>query len=105
MCQAFSRAETAMKKRWLLRLGLLAGLALFGFWLVLWWTAPAYRINEETFSLLQPSMTDKEIVRLIGVPPGDYRSRPSQFRHPMRSRNGKSVAVDLYYPVFHLDEE
>jgi hypothetical protein len=71
-----------MKKRWLLRVGLLAGLALFGFWFVPWLTAPNYQINQKVTDQIQWGMTDKEVEQIIGVPPGTYVHLPFQVAVP-----------------------
>ena len=67
-----------MKKRWLLRLGLLAGLALFGFWFALWWTAPEHRINKESCDQIRNGMTETEVVAIIGASAGDYTTAETE---------------------------
>lgn len=61
-----------MKKRWLLRLGLFAGLALFGFWFVQWLIAPRYSISQQAFDQIQIGMTEDEVRAIIGIAPGNY---------------------------------
>ena len=65
-----------MKKRWPLRLGLLAGLALFGFWFVLWLTAPEHRINEWHARQIKVGMTLDEVVGILNAKPGHQSSNP-----------------------------
>jgi hypothetical protein len=65
-----------MKKRWPLRLGLLAGLALFGFWFVLWLTAPVHRITEWHITQIKKGMTLKEVKSILRAFPGEYLSKP-----------------------------
>ncbi|GEM_PF-3665991 len=74
-----------MKKRWLLKLGLLAGLALFGFWFVLWWTATNHRINRQAFDQIEPGMTYEAIVAIFGVAHGEYATLdPHEYRFGFR---------------------
>jgi len=67
-----------MKRRLLLKLGLVAllGAALFVVWL--WWTEPRTGICRYTASRIEVGMTEEEVVELIGVPPKDYctKKRP-----------------------------
>src|SRR5262245_21227566 len=70
-----------MKKRWLLRLGLLAGLALFGFWFALWLTAPEHRITEWHIKQIKKGMTLEEVQAILKAPPGDYMSKPVSDDH------------------------
>jgi hypothetical protein len=59
-----------MKKRLLLKLGLVAllGTGLFVAWL--WWTTPTTGICRYTVSRIQVGMTEAEVVALIGLPSG-----------------------------------
>jgi hypothetical protein len=58
-----------MKKRLLLRLGLLAAAGFTGLWLLLWWTAPA--ITRENFAKIEDGMTKAEVISILNGGP-DY---------------------------------
>ncbi|MCI0743828.1 MAG: hypothetical protein L0Y58_00330 [Verrucomicrobia subdivision 3 bacterium] len=61
-----------MKKRFLVRLGVLLLLAAAAFVFVLWWTTPNHRINVDSFKKIKNGMTLDEVVQIVGVPPGHY---------------------------------
>ncbi|MCI0680577.1 MAG: hypothetical protein L0Y71_00620 [Gemmataceae bacterium] len=60
-----------MKKRWYLRLSVIALLGTAGF-VVLLMTRPASPINRVNFKKIQVGMTLAEVEAIIGLPPGDY---------------------------------
>src|SRR5262249_1691354 len=45
----------------------------------LWVAPPRPRINRESFNRIQAGMTPTAVERIIGVPPGDYRTREGYF--------------------------
>jgi len=63
-----------MNRRRLLRFGLivgfLAGLVLF----FLWWMEPNHQINRRAMDRIQIGTREEEVVRIIGVPAGDYKT-------------------------------
>jgi len=64
-----------MKKRILIRLGLLAWLTLAGLALYLWWCLSGVSgIGRASVWRIKPGMTYKEVVAIIGLPPGHYRA-------------------------------
>lgn len=56
----------------------LAGLAAGGASLLIWLTPPRNRINPEGFDAIVIGMTEQEVERVLGVPPGDH-ARPRTF--------------------------
>jgi hypothetical protein len=64
-----------MRKRLLLSLGLL-GLVLLGGYLLLWLTAPRHRVSQLGWQQIEAGMTQEEVERVLGGPPGDYASQP-----------------------------
>ena len=65
-----------MKKRLLLKLGLVAllGAGLFVAWL--WWTVPRTGICRYTANQVKEGMTLNDVEAIIGLPPGDYCTKP-----------------------------
>ena len=64
-----------MKKRILIRLGLLACLGLAGFALYLWWCLTGVSgISRASVWRIKAGMTYKEVDSIIGVPSGEYRT-------------------------------
>ena len=59
-----------MKKRILLRLTVLALLAVVGFLLIVHWTSP--RINRVSYDLIREGMSQSEVVALLNCRPGKY---------------------------------
>lgn len=57
-----------MKKRILLRLGILAVIAAVGFVLLVWWLGPSNFIGAESFALIQGGMSESEVVEVLGAP-------------------------------------
>jgi hypothetical protein len=64
-----------MTKRRLFWFGFAACLCLAVFWGVRLLTPP-HRINRESFEKIQVGMTQGEIEKLFGVPPGEYTTGP-----------------------------
>ena len=60
--------QPTMKKRILLRLGILAALAACGFVLLVWWMGPSNLIDAEKFVLIEGGMTEAEVVEALGAP-------------------------------------
>ena len=58
-----------MKKRLLLRLGLVAVVGFLGLWLLLWWTAPT--ISRENYAKIEDGMTKAEVISIMNNGP-DY---------------------------------
>jgi len=68
-----------MRKRLLLRLGLLACLGLAGFALYLWWCLTGVSgITRASVWRIKVGMTTREVDSIIGVPCGDYRSNKQE---------------------------
>ena len=64
-----------MRKRLIIRLGLLTCLALAGFALYLWWCLTGVSgISRASVWRIKAGMTYKEVDAIIGVPCGDYHS-------------------------------
>src|SRR5438128_1751089 len=60
-----------MRRRFLISFTLLIGLAaavFLGFWAM----QPRPRIDQETLDKIQIGMTEREVIDIIGAPPGDY---------------------------------
>lgn len=55
-----------MKRRLLLRLGVLAAVAVVGFLLIAWWTAP--QVNKETFEQIKKGMSEEQVAELLNMP-------------------------------------
>lgn len=68
-----------MKKRFLLKFGLIAVLGLAGFGLYLWWTIPTNGINRASLWRIREGMSQEEVEAIIGMPPGDYRKASEQW--------------------------
>jgi hypothetical protein len=68
-----------MKKRLLVKLGLVAlvGTALFVAWL--WWTIPTSGINRATANRIRVGMSEVEVERMIGVEAGTYATKDAPF--------------------------
>jgi hypothetical protein len=68
-----------MKKRLLVRLVLLACIALDGLVLFLRWTSPNARINRESLRQIEFGMTEEDVIAILDVPPSkndlDYLSK------------------------------
>jgi hypothetical protein len=66
-----------MKKRLLLKLGLVAllGAGLFVAWL--WWTEPTTGICRVSANRIKIGMTEEEVAALVGLPAGIYVTEPS----------------------------
>jgi hypothetical protein len=62
-----------VKKRLLVKIGLLAALALLGFVAYLWWTTPTSGINWATANRMQIGMTQDEVIGIIGEYPTVYK--------------------------------
>ena len=56
-----------MRKRVLLRLGILAAVAAGGFVLLVWWMGPSNLIDAEKFALIEGRMTEAEVVEVLGT--------------------------------------
>src|SRR5580765_8262874 len=67
-------------RKWVL-LGLLACVLVAALALVPSSSRPRHRINPETFARITTGMTLAEVQEMMGVPPGDYTTRPSV--HPV----------------------
>ena len=87
-----------MTKRWLLRLGLFAGVTIVGFWFVLWLTAPDHRINQSSADRIQSGMSLEEVIAIVRVPPGNYTTPGLS-----REAGAKLFMAHLQYSKF-LDE-
>jgi hypothetical protein len=61
------------RRRFLLSLVLLVGLAVVGVGVVAW-VVPKDRINDQSYVAIKPEMTEELVEALLGVPPGDYRT-------------------------------
>ena len=68
-----------MKKRNLLRLALLAFVALAGWLFLWWWSTPNLRLNRETFEQIHSGMTEQEIALVIGGPPTNQGTHQSMY--------------------------
>jgi hypothetical protein len=66
-----------MTRRPLLVFGLLAGLLALGVGGWVFWSRDTTCIEEDSFVRLRVGMTETEVVRIIGVPAGDYRTDPT----------------------------
>ncbi|MCI0376824.1 MAG: hypothetical protein L0215_04410 [Gemmataceae bacterium] len=55
-----------MNRRFLARVGLLAVLAIGGFLLVIWWTAPKL-VSMKNFERIKAGMTEAEVVEILGT--------------------------------------
>lgn len=80
-----------MKKRLLLRLGLLGLLAFVCLWLFLWWTAPNHRINQSYADQIRKGMTEDEVIQLLGLPPGDYTGARKMHARKLR----EAIVIEL----------
>ena len=87
-----------MKKRLLLKLGLVAllGTGLFVAWL--WWMEPTTGICRATANRIRPGMTLAEVVAIIGEKPNDIgeNSFGNFERHPSLSRSDRNAALALF---------
>src|SRR5262245_58672304 len=65
-----------MKKRLLLKLGLVAllGAGLFVAWL--WWTVPTTGVCRWTANRIRPGMTEEDVITTIGKLPSPFRMPP-----------------------------
>jgi hypothetical protein len=63
--------ERTMRRRLYCALGLVA-LAVLGFGVVLRWTRPQHNISVDGCEAISRDMTREQVVRLLGVPPGNY---------------------------------
>src|SRR5438270_7692812 len=66
------------KRRWL---ALLACLMIAALALVPWVSRARHHINPETFARITRGMTLEEVQDLLGVPSGDYTTKPSVMIH------------------------
>jgi hypothetical protein len=62
------------RRRFLICLVLLVGLAVVSLTMVMWLTAPKGNINANSFKAINGEMTEEQVEALLGVPPGDYRT-------------------------------
>jgi hypothetical protein len=60
-----------MRSRRRLILASIVGLLLFGYFL-LWLTSPGPGMNRRGFDLIQPGMSEAEVIAILGAEPGDY---------------------------------
>lgn len=67
-----------MKKRILTRLGLLFSIAVVGFLLLVWWSAPSCLVNRETFDQIELGMSRSEVEQIIRCPAAYYCTGPAQ---------------------------
>ena len=44
----------------------------------LWFVQPGYRIDKLAIEKIKIGMTEDEVVRIVGMPPGDYRTAAAQ---------------------------
>lgn len=65
-----------MRKRLFIGLGLVV-VVLGACYLTLWLTTPRQRVRREAFEHIRVGMTLAEIEAIVGLPPGDYTTRPS----------------------------
>jgi hypothetical protein len=86
-----------MKRRLLLSLTAFTCLGLLGFFGLVWLTAPAHRINHESFENLRRGMTESEVEGILGVPAGDYE--PPDFKRRIYPSS------DLFIPVVLCEEK
>jgi hypothetical protein len=66
-----------MRKRLVVFLAL-AALILGADYLTLWLTTPKKHVTRAAFDRIQEGMTLAEVEGLIGLPPGDHRTRPTR---------------------------
>ena len=63
-----------MKRRIIVRLGILLLVAAAGFFAIVWFTSPNHNINRGAFEQLQFNMPREEVEAILGCPPGNYCS-------------------------------
>jgi hypothetical protein len=91
-----------MKRRWLLKLGVLACLGFVALVAFLWWTAPTHRIDQRGFEKIRAGMTSDDVVSVIRVPPGDYTTlqldamSPGLRRQTLALKNFNNPDISLF---------
>jgi len=86
-----------VKKRLLVKIGLLAALALLGFGAYVWWTTPTSGVNWATANRIQIGMTQDEVIGIIGKHPTASKlgcgPGPTQVEYEWHSANNDGELI------------
>lgn len=72
--------EAGMRRRLLLKTGLVALLGVAAFVGYLWWTIPSSGINRTSANRIREGKSLHEVEAIIGLPAGDYRTKEFSLR-------------------------